>query len=274
MGIQGRVNTFWKEKVGRYIMQGDYIALLMEEGNCITWRSYLWDVPQGVLKFAMNAGLNTLPSFDNLKRWGKRVNDRCPFCGNVQILLHILSNCSVSLDQGRYMWRHNSVLRSIIDMIRPFLDPDFLLYSDLPGYGAPHGGTIPPNVLVTNLRPDLFIVSESKRKAILFELTCPWDGNVQRSHTYKQEKYAPLVADLSRHFSVCHFSVEVSVRGQISKENQNRLKSLVFRSCVNPGKMAKKMVQNASKASLLSSFAIFSARKEPSWTSPSPLLIS
>ena len=66
-------------------------------------------------------------------------------------------------------------------------------------------------------------------------------------------------------------SVEVSVRGQISKENQ---KALVFRSCVNPVKMARKMIQNASKPPLLTSFTIFSARKEPSWTSPTPLVIS
>ena len=72
-------------------MQGDYIALIMEEGNCITWKSYMWDIPQGVLKFAMNAGLNTLPTLDNHKRWDKRVNDRCPFCGNIQTLLHVLS---------------------------------------------------------------------------------------------------------------------------------------------------------------------------------------
>ena len=66
-GVQDRVSNFWK-KVGHYIMQGDYIALIMEEGSCITWRSYLWDIPRGVLKFAINAGLNTLPSLDNLKR--------------------------------------------------------------------------------------------------------------------------------------------------------------------------------------------------------------
>ena len=30
-GIQGRVNDFWKEKVGYYMMQGDYIELLMED---------------------------------------------------------------------------------------------------------------------------------------------------------------------------------------------------------------------------------------------------
>ena len=40
-GVQDRVNEFWKEKVGHYIMQGDYISLIMEEGSCVTWRSYL-----------------------------------------------------------------------------------------------------------------------------------------------------------------------------------------------------------------------------------------
>ena len=73
-GVQKWVSEFWKEKIGSYVMQGDYLALIMEEGNCITWKSYLWDVPRGILKFAMNAGLNTLPSLDNLKRWGKRVS--------------------------------------------------------------------------------------------------------------------------------------------------------------------------------------------------------
>ena len=117
-GVQGRVNDFWKEKIGHYIMQGDYIALIMEEGNCITWKSFLWDLPQGVLKFAINAGLNTLPTFDNLKRWGKRVCNRCPFCGNIQTLAHVLSNCSIAPDQGRFTRRHNSVLSTIIVFAR------------------------------------------------------------------------------------------------------------------------------------------------------------
>ena len=113
------MNDFWKEKIGHYIMQGDYLALVMEEGNSVTWKSYLWDVPQGVLKFAINAGINTLPTLDNLKRWGKRVNDRCPFCGNIETLLHVLNNCSISLDQGRYTWCHDSVLTTLIDIVRP-----------------------------------------------------------------------------------------------------------------------------------------------------------
>ena len=40
-GVQKRVNDFWSEKVGGYIMQGDYLALHMEEKSCLTWKSYL-----------------------------------------------------------------------------------------------------------------------------------------------------------------------------------------------------------------------------------------
>ena len=32
-GVQERVNNFWREKIGRYIMQGDYLALIIEEGG-------------------------------------------------------------------------------------------------------------------------------------------------------------------------------------------------------------------------------------------------
>ena len=128
---------------------------------------------------------------------------------------------------------------------------------------------IPPHILVTTLRPDIFMINESSRKAIIFELTCPWDLNVQRSHTCKEEKYAPLVADLAR-----HYSIEVSVLGQISKENKVRLKAFVYRSCDTPAKLAGKMVKDCSKAALLSSFSIFCAQQELSWMGPPPLILA
>ena len=194
------------------------------------------------------------------------------FCGNTQTLLHILSNCQVALDQGRYTWRHNSVLSNVIRIIRPKLAPDAVLFSDMPGYLAPGGGSIPPNVLVTNQRPHIFIVNESKREAVVFELTCPWDDNIVRSHNFKEEKYAPLVADLSQSYKTYHFSVEVSVRGQISRDNKQRLKALIYRVCSDPKPVFKTIVPILSKSALLSSFSIFSARAEPSWVNPPHLV--
>ena len=108
---------------------------------------------------------------------------------------------------------------------------------------------------------------------VIFELTCPWETNIDRSHTYKEEKYAPLIADLSRDFKVYSFSVEVSVRGQITKGNKERLKAFVYRCCTEPKKNFKSLFLNCSKASILSSYSIFSARREPSWNSPAPLIV-
>ena len=119
------------------------------------------------------------------------MRDRCPFCGNTQTLLHILSNCQVALDQGRFT----------------ALSPGMRLYSDMHGLLAPGGGSIPPDIIVTNLRPDIFIVNVSTNEVIIFELTCPGDGNIKRSHTFKEEKYSPLVADLSRRFRTYQYSV-------------------------------------------------------------------
>ena len=272
-GIQERVNDFWKGRIGRYVMQGDYLALLIEEGDCVTWKSYIWDIPQGVLKFALNAGVNTLPSMDNLKRWGKRVSDRCPFCGNIGTLAHVLSNCSTALNQGRYMWRHNSVLSSLIALIRPHLKEGMTLYSDMPDYQAPHGGTIPPHVLVTAFKPDIVVINRLSQEVIVFELTCPWDANIIRSHTLKSEKYAPLIADLSQRHVVSFYAVEVSARGQISKDNRSRLKSLLLKCCNAPRAALKSLITVSSKAALLSSYSIFCARGEPTWEDPLPLVV-
>ena len=148
-----------------------------------------------------------------------------------------------------------------------------MLYADLPGFFAPHGGTIPPDVLVTTFRPDLFLINETSRIIVMVELTCPWDGNIASSHDFKSEKYSPLVADLSRHYSVRYYPVEISVRGQVTKSNKARIKSFVF-NCVdreNSRKTTRSLVDACSKVSLLCSFSIFSARNEPSWTSPSLL---
>ena len=143
----------------------------------------------------------------------------------------------------------------------------------MPGYQAPHGGTIPPHILVTALKPDLVIVNELSQEIIVFELTCPWDSNIARSHNFKTEKYAPLIADLSCTRIVSFFAVEISARGQISKENRSRLKSFVQKSCASTREIFRSLIVTSSKASLLSSYSLFAARREPTWEDPAPLIV-
>ena len=115
-------------------------------------------------------------------------------------------------------------------------------------------------LLVTNLRPDLVLLNEASRIIIVFELTCPWDNNIERSHTYKEGKYSPLIADLSHNYTAYLFSVEVSVRGQITKANRARLKSFAFRCCDDAREATGRLLKNCSKTSLSYSFSLFSAR--------------
>ena len=115
---------------------------------------------------------------------------------------------------------------------------------------------------------------EAIREIVVFELTCPWDSNIVRSHSYKSEKYAPLIADLTAQcYTVNFFSVEVSARGQITKENRARLKSFLFKSCSYTGNVSKDLVRVSSKAAILSSYSIFMARREPTWEDPAPLIV-
>ena len=155
----------------------------------------------------------------------------------------------------------------------PFLKEGMRLFSDLPGYHAPHGGTIPPHILVTALKPDIFIVNQLSQVVIVFELTCPWDSNIVRSHNYKTEKYAALIADLSQNYVVSFYSVEVSARGQITKDNQSRLKCFLHKCCDGAGHVSKQLIRVSSKAALLTSYSVFSARREPTWEDPPLLLV-
>ena len=141
------------------------------------------------------------------------------------------------------------------------------LFTDLPGRSYGTYGTIPIDIFVTAQRPDLVLVDRQLNKIVLFELTVPWDRNVQTAHDYKMGKYASLAMDLERAgFIVDLFCFEVSVRGQISKANRARLKCLVHKYTDAGRSSLKSLIVSTSKASLLGSFAIFCARDEAHWS--------
>ena len=100
---------------------------------------------------------------------------------------------------------------------------------------------------------------------ILFELTVPWDTNVPSSHKLTVNKYASLIQDLSRNFKVESYCFEVSVFGVLSKANRARMKLFISQCTGLKRQSAVKLINNVSKASLLGSFSIFSARNEASW---------
>ena len=68
------------------------------------------------------------------------------------------------LNTKRYTWRHNNIVNFIVNNV----DKRYQVYSDLPGWEAPGGGTIPPNLCVTNLKPGIVIVDNEKKNLHIF----------------------------------------------------------------------------------------------------------
>ena len=58
----------------------------------------------------------------NLKSWNLSEKSECTLCGSHGNLRHILSGCKVSLTGGRYTWRHNKVLSSIMKTVEKTVD--------------------------------------------------------------------------------------------------------------------------------------------------------
>ena len=159
----------------------------------------------------------------------------------------------------------------MIKLIQPYLKEGIVLFSDLPGHQAPHGGTIPPHILVTALKPDNSLFNQLSEEVIVFYLICPWDSNIARSHAYECEKYSSLIAYLSQSYVVSFFSVFPFFRLHVARLIK---KSFLFKCCTGTGRdVPKPLIRVSSKAALLSSYSIFPARREPTWENPAPLTV-
>ena len=115
--LEDDVVKYWQERIQPLVIQGKFAELLILQDENITCKSIMYNLPRRVLSFAANACIDSLPSYTNLYRWGKRLSDKCPFCPNTTgTLHHILAHCPSLLE--RYTWRHNSVLRSIFNTVK------------------------------------------------------------------------------------------------------------------------------------------------------------
>jgi hypothetical protein len=134
------------------------------------------------------------------------------------------------LDQGRYTWRHNSVLRIILDTLQDVSAPSWKIYCDLEGAAKIAGTTIPPDILPTQQRPDLVLINLATKSIVVFELTIPYDRNIDAAHNRKLDKYAGLKGDLGEQgYDVKLVCVEISSRGLISgKKKKIRVLSNPF----------------------------------------------
>ena len=79
----------------------------------LTWRDICKYEPLR-LSFIIRSVYDLLTSPANLCRWGLTDDTNCILCDRSGTLEHVLSSCSTSVTQGRYRWRHDTVLSELV----------------------------------------------------------------------------------------------------------------------------------------------------------------
>ena len=144
----------------------------------------------------------------------------------------------------------------------------FTIFSDIEGHEAPGGGTVPPEVTVTNLKPDITIWDKINNKFHIFELTVPLDVNISQRNIDKSNKYAHFSTDIT-HITTTVTAFEISSLGNVSSDNKKRLTAL-HKFC-KPGIKLSMFVKNVSCLSIYSSYHIWLCRHDPVFVTPSYL---
>ena len=65
----------------------------------------------------------------------KTTQSECAFGLSPETLLHVVAESNTYLNEGRFTWRHDSVLKLIASMFKPLNCSK--LYAELPGYMSP-----------------------------------------------------------------------------------------------------------------------------------------
>ena len=141
----------------------------------ISWGNYILQIvqqnmPRNIFNFFIKYLNNTLPTRKNLCKWSISQSSACSFCLQSETLQHVVSSCNWYLENGRYTWRHNSVLLFLANTFSSL--NQISVYADLPSFVSPS--------LITgdSLRPDLLLLT-GKKVLYILELTLGFETNIQ-----------------------------------------------------------------------------------------------
>ena len=160
------------------------------------WSTVQQSLPRNIFNFSIKYLNNTLPTRKNLCKWSISQSSSCSFCLQSETLQRVISSCSSYLDEGRYTWRHNSVLLYLANTFSSL--KQCTVYSDL------HLFVSPGMINGESLRPDFLLLTKDKLIYKL-ELTIECETNIQNNSNRKAAKYSSLLSELSPSYSKVTF---------------------------------------------------------------------
>ena len=232
------------------------------------------------MSFLLRATYDTLPSPRNLVRWKIKDEDRCR-CGKPATMKHILSNCGLALK--RYEWRHNEVLKIILEELRNHIkksndgdkpkknNPGMSITFIRAGRGMTSAptkkmvsderwlgkwnvasdltGARKPFPIPTALKPDIFMWCDERKMLELVELTVPYEENIDAARNRKEERYEELVKQCGEEgWRTWHSPIEIGCRGFVGLRFKKWFMSLGF-SHKSTKDVMKRIQETVEKAS-------------------------
>ena len=276
-------------------LQGNWTRWCNYIKNDLSWK-HLLAMPSRLTTFVLGATFDTLNSPSNLRRWHITTEANCDLCSvKVCTTAHVLSGCKVALSQGRYTFRHDSILRVIGDSIADFLSNMSTVKSvyslktsfvkagtrvkraqKKPRIGIFHecddwelnidfesSMVFPPVIAVTSSRPDIVCYSLKKRMVVLIELTSPCEENFDDRHFDKVSRYHALCETIKKNGWRCYFfAIEVGARGYCAQNVRSCFIRLGFNN-----RRIKTLISDLSSTAIQCSFLIWMNRNCITWSS-------
>ena len=104
----------YQAKAVQLTLQGQWTRWCNFVKQDLSWKSLL-GMPQNLISFCLGATYDTLPSPSNLHRWHISTEKSCSLCKkNICTTSHVLGACKIALSQGRYTYRHDGVLKTLV----------------------------------------------------------------------------------------------------------------------------------------------------------------
>ena len=285
-----------------------HLVQCAQQGQCLEWQEMvverklswkeLWGWGPARTSFLIKSTYDVLPSPANLARWKVTDDDKCR-CGQYGTLRHALSGCKLGLKGGRYTWRHDQVLRVVVDALKgkmeeinagklPSKNKQGEVRFHLAGEGvpkqksgvrskgvdrrwegAPHWkiDTDLDKLLIfpivpTLQRPDIVIWNEAKKVVHLLELTVPWESNLGAAEERKEARYEGLVEACEEEgWTAQHSHLGVGARGYVDR----KLLRLFQHEMGFTPKEVKQLREELQKAAEQASLFIWLKRDDAGW---------
>ena len=169
----------------------------------------------------------------------------------------MIAGCKTYLDEGRFTWRHDSVLNFLASTLTAVQNST--LYADIPGF-------VNPSVITGDrLRPDLLLVTENRCLYIL-ELTIGYESNLQVNANRKRQKYLDLIKEQEADYDKVKFvNLSLSTLGVFSRSSENF--DGMLRSLKCDAKFCKYIKKKIVNMCIRTSYYIFCKRNKV-WDNP------